>query len=162
MFNCIDVGRLSLKVTKRGPGGSNESLAKQKISCRSETDRSLVECPHSPSVSLVSSLAEEAFRLTLFCVALQGAFLEHINHLNALRHLSSPPFKAIEVRTADDLANCDALIIPGGESTTIALVAEREGLLDPLRTFVKYSIRCCANKATESDMGDLCRINSSF
>jgi len=68
--------------------------------------------------------------------ALQGAFLEHINHLNALRQLASPPFNAIEVRTEEDLRQCHALIIPGGESTTMALVAEREGLLDPLRNFV--------------------------
>ena len=62
-----------------------------------------------------------------------------MNHLNALRHLSSPPFTPIEVRTEIDLQKCHALIIPGGESTTIALVAEREGLLDPLREFVRYS-----------------------
>lgn len=74
----------------------------------------------------------------LIVLALQGAFLEHINHLNALRWLSSPPFEPIEVRTEVDLKKCHALIIPGGESTTIALVAEREGLLDPLRQFVKY------------------------
>lgn len=64
--------------------------------------------------------------------------MEHINHLHALRHLSTPPFIPIEVRTEADLDRCHALIIPGGESTTMALVAEREGLLDPLRSFVKY------------------------
>ena len=70
--------------------------------------------------------------------ALQGAFIEHINHLNTLRHLTFPPFIPIEVRTKLDLAQCHALIIPGGESTTMALVAEREGLLEPLRDFVRY------------------------
>jgi pyridoxal 5'-phosphate synthase pdxT subunit len=70
--------------------------------------------------------------------ALQGAFLEHINHLNALRNLTTPPFVPVEVRTEEDLKQCHALIIPGGESTTMALVAEREGLLEPLRAFVKY------------------------
>lgn len=59
--------------------------------------------------------------------------------MNALRHLTSPPLIPIEVRTESDLWKCHALIIPGGESTTIALVAEREGLLDPLRQFVAYS-----------------------
>jgi 5'-phosphate synthase pdxT subunit len=43
-----------------------------------------------------------------------------------------------EVRNADQLAKCDALIIPGGESTTISLVAAQSGLLEPLRDFVKY------------------------
>jgi pyridoxal 5'-phosphate synthase pdxT subunit len=32
---------------------------------------------------------------------------------------------------------CDALIIPGGESTTIALLARLSGLLEPLREFVR-------------------------
>jgi len=41
------------------------------------------------------------------------------------------------VRTPADLSACDALIIPGGESTTIALLARINGLLDPLRDFVK-------------------------
>jgi 5'-phosphate synthase pdxT subunit len=41
------------------------------------------------------------------------------------------------VRTKEDLDACDALIIPGGESTTMAIVAKNMGLLDPLRDFVK-------------------------
>ena len=86
----------------------------------------------------IGVLGNPFFPKALTLLALQGAFLEHINHLNALRHLSTPPFISIEVRTEDDLRKCHALIIPGGESTTIALVAEREGLLDPLREFVKY------------------------
>ncbi|POR34290.1 Putative pyridoxal 5'-phosphate synthase subunit PDX2 [Tolypocladium paradoxum] len=45
--------------------------------------------------------------------------------------------EAVEVRTAAELARCDALIIPGGESTTISLVAAQSGLLEPLREFVK-------------------------
>ncbi|KAJ3194928.1 hypothetical protein HK101_001538 [Irineochytrium annulatum] len=44
-----------------------------------------------------------------------------------------------EIRSVEDLASAkvDALIIPGGESTTMALVAERTGLLDALREWVK-------------------------
>jgi pyridoxal 5'-phosphate synthase pdxT subunit len=41
------------------------------------------------------------------------------------------------VRTAVDLSTCDALILPGGESTTIALLARVSGLLEPLREFVR-------------------------
>lgn len=43
----------------------------------------------------------------------------------------------IEIRTAEELSSCDALVIPGGESTAISLVAARSGLLEPLRSFVK-------------------------
>ena len=41
------------------------------------------------------------------------------------------------VKTPGQLALCHALVIPGGESTTMALIAERSGLLEPLRRFVK-------------------------
>jgi 5'-phosphate synthase pdxT subunit len=78
-------------------------------------------------------------------LALQGAFSEHVQLLRrAARVLaeyqdakSDVEWRFIEVRTADELAQCDALIIPGGESTTISLVASRSGLLEPLRDFVK-------------------------
>lgn len=43
----------------------------------------------------------------------------------------------LPVKTPTELARCDALIIPGGESTTITLLAKLSGLLEPLRDFVK-------------------------
>lgn len=71
--------------------------------------------------------------------ALQGAFAEHEAILSKLRitdntqrHRSVLPYL---VKTPADLDACDALIIPGGESTTIALLARLNGLLEPLRTF---------------------------
>jgi hypothetical protein len=47
-----------------------------------------------------------------------------IEHLAMLRGLG---VEAIEVRTPEDLAQVDALIIPGGESTTIGLANRRCG-----------------------------------
>lgn len=55
-------------------------------------------------------------------LALQGDFREHIR---ALSHLG---IVAKEVRTVADLDSIDALIIPGGESTTISLLAKSTGL----------------------------------
>jgi pyridoxal 5'-phosphate synthase pdxT subunit len=40
-----------------------------------------------------------------------------------------------EVRVAADLEGLDGLVIPGGESTTMTLGIEREGLAEPLREF---------------------------
>lgn len=75
-------------------------------------------------------------------LALQGAFIEHVQLLKqAAKQVvleSRRTWEVIEVRTPQELARCDALIIPGGESTTIALAAVRSGLLEPLRRFVKY------------------------
>ncbi|KAL2128742.1 hypothetical protein VTI74DRAFT_8699 [Chaetomium olivicolor] len=82
--------------------------------------------------------------ITVGVLALQGGVVEHLNVLRkAAKHMtSSSPLKPLEftfteVRTADQLAQCNALVIPGGESTTMAIVARRRGLLDPLREFVK-------------------------
>ena len=52
-------------------------------------------------------------------LALQGDFREHTD---TLRRLS---VKTQEVRTPDDLEKVDALILPGGESTTMANLLQR-------------------------------------
>lgn len=71
-------------------------------------------------------------------LALQGAFVEHIGHLEeAARqpHLAQYAFSVAAVRTLAELETCDALVIPGGESSAMSLIAERNGLLAPLRAF---------------------------
>lgn len=95
--------------------------------------------------------------LTVGVLALQGGFSEHLASLrkassrraqtslspspsqpdSGLSSGSSSDFHFIEVRTPEQLASCHALIIPGGESTTLSLVAAQSGLLQPLRDFVK-------------------------
>jgi 5'-phosphate synthase pdxT subunit len=62
-------------------------------------------------------------------LALQGDFEAHAKLLAKLGASSR------EVRVVADLDGLDALIIPGGESTTITLGVEREGLAEPLRRF---------------------------
>lgn len=55
-------------------------------------------------------------------LGLQGDFREH---LSALKRLNA---EARDVRTLEDLKNIDALILPGGESTTIARLMAQNGL----------------------------------
>lgn len=80
-------------------------------------------------------------------LALQGAFAEHIvllrQALEVLRAAGKVTAQVSfsEVRTPAELEQCAALIIPGGESTSISLIAERTGLLEPLRSFVKVQRR---------------------
>ena len=64
-------------------------------------------------------------------LALQGGFSEHIV---SLRKCGGA--EVCEVRTAEELSQVDALVIPGGESTTLGLIATRQGLVEPLRAFV--------------------------
>ncbi len=63
-------------------------------------------------------------------LALQGDVREH------LRILENLHVEAVGVKTPEHLASVDALVIPGGESTTIGKMAVRFGLLDPLRTAI--------------------------
>ncbi len=60
-------------------------------------------------------------------LALQGDFQEHCEVLRKLR------VECVEVRLPEHLTGLDGLIIPGGESTTIAKLAVTFGLLEPLR-----------------------------
>jgi 5'-phosphate synthase pdxT subunit len=66
---------------------------------------------------------------TVGVLALQGDFEAH---RKAFEKLGA---RAVEVRTAAEMAACDGLVLPGGESTTMLKLLEREALLDPLRAF---------------------------
>ena len=64
-------------------------------------------------------------------LALQGDFEAHARMLRGLGA------EVREVRVPADLDGLDGLVIPGGESTTMTLGIEREGLAEPLRAFVR-------------------------
>jgi pyridoxal 5'-phosphate synthase pdxT subunit len=59
--------------------------------------------------------------------ALQGDVREHLATLTALGA------DAFAVRRPEELARCDGLVLPGGESTTMAKLAHTFELLEPLR-----------------------------
>lgn len=64
-------------------------------------------------------------------LALQGAFIEHIQKLARLG------VDAREVRLPDQLHDLDGLIIPGGESTTIGKLIDRFRLRQPIIEFAR-------------------------
>ena len=64
-------------------------------------------------------------------LAIQGDFEAHA------RMLAAAGAEARIVRTPEDLEGLDGLIIPGGESTTMTLGIEREGLTEPLRALMR-------------------------
>lgn len=59
-------------------------------------------------------------------LALQGAFAEHVHRLEQI-----PNVRAVEIRTPHELAAADlaGLVLPGGESTSIGLLASKTGLV---------------------------------
>lgn len=64
--------------------------------------------------------------LTIGVLALQGAFSAHQRVLQQLEA------DAVQVRTPADLALVHALVMPGGESTTMSRLLRTAGLLEPL------------------------------
>ncbi len=88
-------------------------------------------------------------------LALQGAFAEH---MQTLRRLGAD---AREVRLAEQLEGLDALIIPGGESTTISKLMVAFGIRDALQARARDGLAMwgtCAGMillSSEVDDGDL-------
>ena len=58
--------------------------------------------------------------------------------------------EVVEVRKSDDLAGLAGLVIPGGESTTMANIAERNGLVRAPRLICRKSTKDCAKDAHRS------------
>ncbi|KAL6203046.1 hypothetical protein ACLB2K_026750 [Fragaria x ananassa] len=89
-------------------------------------------------------------------LALQGSYNEHIA---VLRRLG---VKGVEIKKPEQLENVASLIIPGGESTTMAKLAEYHNLFPSLREFVKMGkpvwgtcagLIFLANRATGQKIG---------
>jgi pyridoxal 5'-phosphate synthase pdxT subunit len=68
---------------------------------------------------------------TVGVLALQGAYQKHVDSLLTLG------VKPLLIREADELKNCSALILPGGESTSISLLLQEKGLYQAIKTFAR-------------------------
>jgi 5'-phosphate synthase pdxT subunit len=79
-------------------------------------------------------------------LALQGNVSEHIDaFLLALERMGhGPSSEVFEVRSPADLAECNALAIPGGESTTISRLIDKNNFFEPIRTFPGGIFATCA------------------
>jgi 5'-phosphate synthase pdxT subunit len=72
---------------------------------------------------------------------MQGAFAEHI------RALEKSGARTRLVRTPEDLDGLDGIVLPGGESTTMTMLMERTGLLEPLREAISHGLATLATCA---------------
>lgn len=72
--------------------------------------------------------------LSIGILGLQGAFVEHVAALNRL----DPSIQTVIIRSLEDFetVRLDGIILPGGESTTMSIVAERTGILEKLKHWV--------------------------
>lgn len=67
-------------------------------------------------------------------LALQGDVREHVRTLEAIGK------KTVQVRTAKDLSSVSGIVLPGGESTTIAKLARIFDLFEPIQDAIKAGL----------------------
>ena len=93
-------------------------------------------------------------------LALQGNVSEHIDaFLLAFERMGhGPSSEVFEVRSRADLRECNALALPGGESTTISRLIEKNDLFDPIRTFPGAIFATCAGMVLMATRVDDSRI----
>jgi 5'-phosphate synthase pdxT subunit len=72
---------------------------------------------------------------------MQGAFAEHIRALEKVGAATRL------VRTREDLVDLDGIVLPGGESTTMTMLLERTGLLEPVREAISSGLATLATCA---------------
>lgn len=83
-------------------------------------------------IDVYTAMTKDATRLKRIGVlALQGAFVEHMALLRRL------DVEAFPIRLPRELEGLDGLVIPGGESTTIARLMREYDLITPLRRLAK-------------------------
>src|ERR1700746_2501106 len=93
------------------------------------------------SCSLPEAGREAEHEPLIGVLAMQGAFAEHIK---ALRKAGA---RTGLVRTREDLDGLDGIVLPGGESTTMTMLMERVGLLEPLREAIRNGLATLATCA---------------
>ena len=90
---------------------------------------------------------------TVGVLALQGDVVEHVHALGRAGA------RVVEVRTPADLATVDALVVPGGESTTVIRLLDRFGLTEPIKARVAAGMpfwgTCMGMIVAAHDVADL-------
>ena len=67
-------------------------------------------------------------------LSFQGGVIEHLNQIEKLGHIG------VQVKKEKDLNDIDAIILPGGESTTIGKLLKVTGLIEPLKEKIKNGL----------------------
>lgn len=71
-------------------------------------------------------------------LSLQGAVSEHLASMNRVFQKDKRKGQAVLVRQPRDIDACDALIIPGGESTTISRILVNSGMYEVIRERIMH------------------------
>ncbi|WP_435180190.1 pyridoxal 5'-phosphate synthase glutaminase subunit PdxT [Halorussus sp. AFM4] len=96
--------------------------------------------------------------LTAGVVAVQGDVSEHADAVRRAGEACGRETEVVEVRTAGTVPDCDALLMPGGESTTISRLLWSEGIAEEIVDHVeagKPVLATCAGLiVAAADAGD--------
>ena len=76
---------------------------------------------------LLQDMQKEDGKMKIGVLSLQGGVIEHIKQVKKLG------YDPVEVKKESDLDVIDAIILPGGESTTIGKLLNVTNLMEPLR-----------------------------
>jgi len=76
--------------------------------------------------------------------ALQGDVSEHIAAFKAALSVSGREGEVFPFRHPADISRCDAIVLPGGESTTISRLLRKNDMYEPLRAFKGGIFATCA------------------
>jgi len=80
------------------------------------------------------SMLKEDGNVKVGVLSFQGGVIEHLNQIKSLGHIG------VEVKKEKDLNDIDAIILPGGESTTIGNLLKITGLIEPLKEKIKNGL----------------------
>jgi 5'-phosphate synthase pdxT subunit len=90
-------------------------------------------------------------------IAIQGNVEEHVESLRLALKQANREADIIKIKHAGSVPSCDAIIIPGGESTTLGRFMEREGIASEIRTAAQSGIAImgtCAGLVLLAKHGD--------
>ena len=79
-------------------------------------------------------MLKEDGKMNIGVLSFQGGVSEHLKQIKQLGA------NGIEVKTEADLNNIDAIILPGGESTTMGKLLNITGMMEPLRDKIKAGL----------------------
>jgi pyridoxal 5'-phosphate synthase pdxT subunit len=90
---------------------------------------------------MASEKAPSALQITIGVLAIQGAVEEHVKALKNAAKVMSTEFPILtvnvrEIKLPEHFLGLDGIILPGGESTAMAIIGERWGLFGLLKNWV--------------------------
>jgi len=90
-------------------------------------------------------------------IAIQGNVQEHVNAVQRALDRTGARAEVIKIKHKGLVPTCDAIILPGGESTTLGRLMEKEGISDEIRKVAKAGVPImgtCAGLVLLAKRGD--------